>query len=509
MNIAIFNTYEQTGGAAKAAYRLRTGLTNMNCTVDYFVRSRAKKTDKSVIQMGAFNRSLLHMDKLIQYHYITRNRTAVSNTLFSATYAGVNTGINDRLMQADIINFHWVEKFLSLESIRQIINLGKPIVWTLHDEKPFTGGCHYTAGCEQYKKECFECIQLERDPHRLAQVTLKSKLDLLGNADLTIVSPSNWLAQRAKQSSVFRNRRIEVIANGVDTGLFSPQDKKSCKEELGIDPSTIVLQFGAQDNREIRKGFKFLADAIKQCFQNGDFRRFCREGKIAVLCVGEPTDELDKLEINTIYTGYVDSDLEMVKLYSATDIFILPSLEDNLPNTMLESLACKTPVIAFDSGGIAEVVNHSNGRLIRKEDTKGMAEAILELVFDEQKRVSCAENGRALIEKKYTLGLQAKKYMALFDSVKSDSTSKCTTVENNYMDNFDAIVGYALRTEAKNNNNLFQMELSEKNLKNIPREEELLESLESLCSIKTSRYPFRKMKAYKTMISVYHRTKVQ
>jgi len=505
MKIAILNTYEQAGGAAKAAYRLFQGLRDDGHYAHYIVRTRDGVADPDIIQMSGFNRSMFYLDKLMQKYYIAQNRTPISNTAFTTTYAGVNTLLTDKLKEADIINFHWIEKYLSLQSIKQIIELGKPIVWTLHDEKPFTGGCHYTAGCNAFKEACSDCLQLKYDPYHLAQKTLAAKYELLKDANISIVTPSRWLAERARESRLFKDKRVEAIANGIDTAVYKPLDKAECKRDFGIKSSSIVLQFGAQDNREIRKGFSYLIDAMQHCFRNRAFKQLCDEGKIVILCVGEPSKEIEALPMQNKSTGYIDNDPDMVKLYNATDIFILPSLEDNLPNTMLESMACKTPVIGFDTGGIPEVVNAKNGRVVEKADSKKLAEAILELVFNEKVRTDCGNEGHKLVNSRYKLSDQAKNYLNFFDEILQNKTVRVKKNDVDFNAYFDPIAGYALRLEAKQNNHLFEKRVQ--SATDIQTDSELLESLDAMCEVELTKNPLKKIKAYKHMLKVYHQTK--
>ena len=505
MKIAIFNTYDRTGGAAKAAYRLYRGLTLLKHNIHYFVKVKTDDTDDNILQLTTFNKSMLFIDKLIQKYYITRNRTPISNTVFSISYAGVDIPLSQELKNADIINLHWVEKYLSLKSIQQLVNLGKPIVWTLHDEKAFTGGCHYTTGCEEFKTDCGACIQLNNDPYHLAQKILAAKYDLLKDANISIVTPSRWLAKQAKSSMLFKDKEVVAIPNGIDTDTYIPLNKVACKEALNIDSDSLVLQFGAQDNREIRKGFRYLIEAIELCLKNHNFKKMCNENKIIILCVGEPSKEIEALPIETKSVGYIDNDEDMVKLYSATDIFILPSLEDNLPNTMIESLACKTPVIGFETGGIPEVINESNGRIVEYKNSFKLAEAILELTFDNTLRETLADAGHKLVNEKYKLSDQAENYSNFFQTLTQKEKNLTKKKSIDFDIKLDNIVGYATRAEALQNNYLF--DTKEGNSNQSYSNVELFNAIDQMSHIKFTKNPLRKMKAYKKMLTIYYKLK--
>jgi len=502
MKIAIFNTYDKTGGAAKAAHRLYSGLILLKQSVHYFVKMKTDLSDDNIEELSTFKKPMLFIDRLIQKYYITQNRTPISNTVFSITYAGVDIPSSKALKDADIINLHWVEKYLSLKSIQQLVDLGKPIVWTLHDEKAFTGGCHYTTGCESFKSDCSECIQLEKDPYHLAQKTLAAKYALLKDANISVITPSRWLAKQAQESMLFKNKEVVAIPNGIDTDIYVPLNKLECKKVLNIDPGSLVLQFGAQDNRELRKGFHYLIEAIEFCLKNNAFKQMCNENKIIILCVGEPSKEIEALPIQTKSVGYIDNDADMVKLYSATDIFILPSLEDNLPNTMIESLACKTPVIGFNTGGIPEVVNESNGRIVEYKNALKLSEAILELTFDDALREKLANSGHKLVNEKYTLSDQAKNYLAFFETL---TKKKTTPQKKNSVDFdmiFDDLAGYAVRKETQHNHSFLADEAHPG--ASVHSNVELFSALDTMAQIKLTRHPLKKIKAYKKMLTAYY-----
>lgn len=505
MRISMFNTYDQVGGAAKAAYRLYKGFSLCGNDVHYFVRNKTELSDKNITQLNQFNVPMLTMDGLMQQHYINSNRTAISNTLFSVTYAGITTNLSEELRNSEIINLHWIEKYLSLENIKQLINLRIPIVWTLHDERPFTGGCHYTTECGGFMDDCSQCLQLKEDPHRLAKNVLAAKLDLLKDANISIVTPSRWLESQVKKSTLFKNTRVKTIANGIDVDIYKPLDKSQCKQSLGISPDNIVLQFGAQDNREKRKGFTYLVDALKHCLKNHTFNKLCEDGKITILCVGTAAKEITDLPIQTKSVGYIDNDLDMVKLYNASDIFILPSLEDNLPNSMIESMACQTPVIGFNTGGIPEVVCEDNGRVVDKEDSVQLADAIIELVLNSDLRRKLGISGHKLIYNKYKLSDQAKNYLDFFNEVLSGD--KIDT--NKHMEDFNAyldpIAGYALRKEANQNNHIFNKIIQDETL--IKAHASLIESIDSICKISARKNPIKKINAYKKMLYTYRQLK--
>jgi glycosyltransferase involved in cell wall biosynthesis len=360
--------------------------------------------------------------KLIQEYYINSHRTDMSNTSFSFSYPGHDISVLPMVQAADIINLHWVANYQSPLTLRKLFALGKPVVWTLHDQWAFTGGCHYSAGCEEYRHGCAACPQLADDPFDLPAAVLKDKLELFKEADLTIVTPSRWLADCARQSRLFKDLRIEVIPNSLETDIFKPHQKTKTKESLGLSSETVTILFGAEYGTEKRKGFHEMVAAIKYCMEEPEFQKLIKEERIKILSFGYPSGEVDEIGIPVMSLGYINSDEEVSRAYAAADVFIQSSLEDNLPNTMLEAMGCGTPVVAFNVGGMPDViVNGRTGRLVPLADTHQMGEAILSLVFDHEQRKAMGQECRKKIREEFNLGVQTKRYVGLYEGLCEES----------------------------------------------------------------------------------------
>jgi glycosyltransferase involved in cell wall biosynthesis len=311
-------------------------------------------------------------------------------------------------------------------TLRRLFALGKPVVWTLHDMWPFTGGCHYSASCEKYKTDCARCPQLADDPFDLPAAVLRDKVELFRGANLTIVTPSRWLAACARESRLFKGVRVEVIPNALETELYQPLPKQEAKKALGIPTDAVTLLFGAENAEERRKGFQELVAAIGHCRESEAFRRLAAQGKIRVICFGRADAALSSLGLPTVTLGYLTSDAEIARAYAAADLFVLPSLEDNLPNTMLEAMSCATPVVAFDVGGMPDMVTDGKtGRLVPAGDVRALGEAIASLVANPELRAAMGQNCRALMTGRYDLKHQARSYLELY----RDLTEKSPDVD--------------------------------------------------------------------------------
>jgi glycosyltransferase involved in cell wall biosynthesis len=419
MKIVQVSTNDIRGGAARAAYRLHQGLLQIGQDCRMLVRYK-DSTDASVFSVTPTNSAEkpdeeIFLSTVIQGHYIDSHRTAISNTIFSLPYPGYDLSALPLVQAADLINMHWVAYYQSPLTLHKLFALGNPVVWTLHDQWAFTGGCHYVAGCEKYRRDCVACPQLADDPFDLPAAVLRDKLELFKGANLTIVTPSQWLAARVGESKLFKNLRVEVIPNSLDTDVFSPLPKAEAKESLGFSAEAVTLLFGVENSNEKRKGFRELMAAIKHCLAQSEFQNLVEDDKIRILCFGRPSDELEAVNIPVVSLGYLSLDEEIRTVYAAADIFVLPSLEDNLPNTMLESMSCGTPVVAFDVGGIPDVVlSGVTGQLVPVSDASQLGEAILSLVFNPDRREEIGQNCRKAMVEGYSLTVQARRYLELY-----------------------------------------------------------------------------------------------
>lgn len=425
MKILQISTTDAQGGAARACYRLARGLRNVGENCELLVRFKTTDDDFiHAISGRAAERaknSRFPFSGVIQEYYINQHRTEMSNTIFSLSCTGRDITDMTVVQDADIINLHWIVDFQSPASINKILTLKKPVVWTMHDQWPFTGGCHYTAGCDKFRMDCFRCPQLAEDKFELAAAILKDKLDYFKGTSLTIVSPSRWLAECAKESTVFRSQRIETIPNSLETDVFFPVPKTTARNNLGLKTDGLVLLFASENGNEKRKGFYELLLALRSCMASKAFSQLVHDKKISVLCFGHPARELAATGIHVVPLGYLTHDEQIRDAYSAADIFILPSLEDNLPNTMLESMSCGTPVIAFNIGGMPDVIiNELTGIIVPFGDTNALGNAILSLTFDQERREQIGRNCRKLMVERYSLAAQARSYMQLYRDIQKD-----------------------------------------------------------------------------------------
>lgn len=339
-------------------------------------------------------------------------------TPFRSACIGRNIIDHELVKKTDIVNLHWIAGgFLSIRGISRLVKLGKPIVWTLHDMWAFTGGCHYSGDCEKYIDSCGACPQLNSDKDNdITRKIWRRKKRAYKDLDLTIVTPSRWLAECAKRSSLLSDLEVEVIPNGLNTNIFKPIEKLAAKTILNLPKNKKIILFGAISATANKlKGFKYLKEAISKLEKMKTFDK----GKLCLGIFGAShSRDIEKISFQVKFLGRLHDDFSLALSCSAADVFIIPSLQDNLPNTVMEALSCGTPVVGFNIGGIPEMLEHQvNGYLSRYKDSQSLAEGIKWILEDENRAFKLREAARRKAVEKYTLKIQAERYVDLYKAL--------------------------------------------------------------------------------------------
>jgi glycosyltransferase involved in cell wall biosynthesis len=316
------------------------------------------------------------------------------------------------LPESDLIQLHWVTRFVDYQAFFDLIPASTPVVWTLHDMVAFTGGCHYDQGCNRFAQSCGRCPQLgsESDTDLTRQVwQRKWKIfQKLRPQQLHIVTPSHWLGEQVGQSSLLSRFPHSVIPYGLDTEMFAPRDRRVSRELLRIPLHAKVVLFIANGVSDPRKGFRLLARALRSIESpSGMF----------LLSLG-PGASADFGGFPSAHIGQQDDDLFLSHVYSAADILVAPSLQDNLPNTVLESISCGTPVVGFAVGGIPDIVRPGlTGLLAAPGEVVSLRTAIVDLLKNEEGRKDMAIHCRKIATQEYALEIQARRYLKLYEDV--------------------------------------------------------------------------------------------
>jgi glycosyltransferase involved in cell wall biosynthesis len=411
VNILHVSSYDIKGGAARAAYRLHQGLNLRGVKSRMLVQEKSTSDYTVVGPQGDLKqglaRSQIMLDKL-PLKLMYRQRPPAN--FFSLQWFPERSYNHIQTLQPDIVNLHWIGSgFVQPQTIAR---LRKPLVWTLHDMWAFTGGCHYTGTCESYQKTCGACPALNSDQDQDItrwQWLVKSKA--WSNLNLTIVTPSQWLAKSAQTSSLLRTARIEVIPNGLDLQVYRPIPQSRARELMQFPPDKKLLLFSAMDaTSDPRKGFKYLQLALAQLRQFGWGDRL----ELVVLGSSSPAQPVD-LGLKVHYLGSLSDDLALVAAYSAVDAMVITSLQDNLPNVAIEAMACATPCIGFKLGGIPDIIDHRiNGYLVNPFDVHDLASGINWVLDDPTRLNVLSHQARAKAKQAFALDLQADRYQTLY-----------------------------------------------------------------------------------------------
>ena len=411
MRVLIVNTSEKTGGAAVAANRLMEALINNGVKAKMLVRD--KQTDcLTVVSAGDGWRQRWHF--LWERWRIFMAMHFSKTHLFEADIANVGTDITTlpEFKEADIIHLHWINQgFLSLNGIQKILSSGKPVVWTMHDIWPATAICHYARGCCRYQNKCESCPLLpRRSVSDLSAVVWRRKNEILRKYHISFVACSRWLEGEAKKSALLKGQRVTNIPNPINSHVFCPSDKQQAREALGLPLDKHVILFVSQRVTDKRKGLDYLVEAVnRMAVQDSSLK-----DNTAIAVLGGHSEEVaDLLPLPVFPLGYVSDESKIVKVYNAADVFVLPSLEDNLPNTIMEAMACGVPCVGFNIGGIPEMIGHlKSGYVAKAADADDLARGI-KWVLD-FKGEELSKEARRTVLNSYSQQSVAIKYIELY-----------------------------------------------------------------------------------------------
>jgi len=412
MKVLIVNESDIKGGAARAAFRLHNALLNIGIESQMLVQRRIGDAD---FVLGPSSKLQELIGKVrIYLNYIPvlfyRNRT---RTFFSPSvelFSNIVQRIND--INPDIVHFHWVcGGMLRIEDVAKI---KAPIVWSLHDMWSFTGGCHYDEGCGGYKKNCGSCKVLRStNPHDLSYKILKRKQKSFSDIEnLSVVGLSKWLAACASESSLFKNRNIINLPNPIDTEIFSPVCQRSARASLSLPQDKKLILFGAlKATSDPRKGFCEIFKALSKLE--------CTDVEIVVFGSQGPK-ESQGFKYKTHYLGHLNDDASLRSLYSASDVMVVPSLQENLSNAIMESMACGTPVVGFDIGGNGDMIQHQeSGYLATPFDSNDLARG-LEWVLNHVNYKELSQKARDKVLYSFESTHVANHYVSLYKEILND-----------------------------------------------------------------------------------------
>lgn len=414
MRVVHVSTEDVRGGAARAAMRLHLGLLQAGIDSHLAVMRQAGKIPNCRVP-----RSPRHRGGRVLRRMARRARRLLSPPAERPLSAGwekfttLDVSVGRRLLpllaDADVVNLHWVADFLDYRLLPELATPPRRLVWTLHDMNAFTGGCHYDEHCGRFREICHACPQLQvSGPHDLANAVFTRKMrlfDSLTPEQLQIVSPSRWLLTEARRSRLLRRFPSVRIPYGIDLDELAPRDQLHARGLFDIPAEPRVLLFVAESVANPRKGLQSLFEAVGRLRDRRD---------LAIASLGQGALDFDA-PCPVFMLGHIRNDRLLSAAYSAADVFVIPSLQDNLPNTAIEALACGTPVVGFDVGGLGDIVRPGEtGLLAPSGDIMGLAGAIRRILDDDDTRERMSLQCRRVAQREYGLSQQALRYQELY-----------------------------------------------------------------------------------------------
>lgn len=404
LKILHFSTADNEGGSGRSAYRIHRGLKNLGHDSKMLVGKKVMNDSDVELIAGNFLGRVVDFaaDKITrflgyQYLYVPSSRRVLAHPWVK----------NAQIFQ--LFNTHG--GYFSHKILPQFSKIA-PIVWRLSDMWPMTPHCAYSYGCKCYKEGPENCVCELNSYPAIGRNTKRRLWDikkkLYSESDITVVAPSSWIENLARESILLGKFSIVRIPNGIDLDVFYQRDKSSARTKLGIDPNAKVILFSAHglDNNE-RKGSRFLIEALN--------RNVTKQSRLLLL-LGEGGESFENsVPMPVKKLGFIKDQNLLAEIYSAADLIAVPSVQENLPNNLLEAMACGTPVVAFDCGGIKDAVHHmETGYLARYKDVEDFANGMKILLEDKNLHRQFSENGLKLIKEQFDQKAEAKAFEKLY-----------------------------------------------------------------------------------------------
>ena len=410
MKVLIVNTSERAGGAAVAANRLMKALNNNGVKAKMLVRD--KDTDTlTVVQLPKSPMKQWHFlwERLVVFCHLHFSR----QHLFDIDIANAGTDITRlrEFQEADLIHLHWINQgMLSLPGIRKILRSGKPVVWTMHDIWPATAVCHLTLSCRRFTTGCCNCRLLPGNgsPRDLAYKIWQKKLSMLRDENICYVACSRWLEQEARKSALLSGQRITSIPNCIDTHIYKKGNKQEARRRLGLPADKKLILFASQRVTNENKGMSYLMEACRQLADAGG------EQPGVVILGGHAEEVVAGLPLEAYPQGYVNDEKRIVDVYNAADVFVLPSLSENLPNTIMEAMACGVPCVGFKVGGIPEEIDHKKNGYVAEYRNAGDLARGISWILSEADYKALSEDAIYKVVQNYSQQSVAMKYLDVY-----------------------------------------------------------------------------------------------
>lgn len=416
MRVLIVNTSERLGGAAIAAGRLMEALNNNGIKAKMLVKE--KQTDR--LSIVGLKKNWWGVCQFIWERIVIWKENGFrKHNLFAVDIANTGTDITGipEFQGADIIHLHWTNQgMLSLNDIKKILQSGKPVVWTMHDMWPCTGICHHARECDNYHQECHHCPYIYKGGGKkdLSNQVFRKKKELYRLAPITFVACSQWLKDRASQSALLNGHTIVNIPNPINSNLFKPQSMTEARNRMGLPTDKKLILFGSVKVTDKRKGIDYFIECCKLLAEKHPELK----EELGVVVYGKNSECLKPLIPFQVYAlDYINNDKDLVNIYNAVDLFVTPSLEENLPTTIMEAMSCGVPCVGFNVGGIPEMIDHlHNGYVAEYKSAEDLANGIIWTLSESEYRTLSGEACRKAISN-YSESIVAKKYIDIYNKI--------------------------------------------------------------------------------------------
>lgn len=414
MRVLIINTSERIGGAAIAANRLMEALKKNGVKAKMLVRDKQSRE----LTVSSVPSSLLLPIKFLWERFVIFMANGLrKRNIFQVDIANTGTDITKmfEFEQADVIHLHWVNQgFLSMKNLKSIFASGKPIVVTMHDMWYFTGICHYAGDCRKYESQCEKCPLLTNGGigRDLARRVFEQKKAILQNHKVAFIGCSKWISDLASDSQLTKGQLVMNIPNAINTSVFHPISQKEARENQHLPQDKLLLLFGSQRITDERKGFRFLAEACH--IINKENPELAK--KIGVVVLGSESEKVkSQIPFDLYAVDYLSDENDIMQLYNSASLYVTTSLQDNLPNTIVEAMACGTPCVGFEVGGIPEMIDHQkNGYVAKYKDAADFAKGI-QWCLNNQNYASLCEKAHEKAITTYSEDRIARRYTEIYN----------------------------------------------------------------------------------------------
>jgi glycosyltransferase involved in cell wall biosynthesis len=418
LKVVHLNTYDGNGGAGRGCMRLNRALISQGVNSKMVVHYKFGNNPKiDTFNTSKIQKSYTAFTIILERILAKRFLKPLMKTPFSFAWFGRSVIHHPNVKNADVIHLHWINHgFLNPKHLAEIAKLNKPVVWTFHDSNAFTGGCHVRYACDHFMRECGNCpLLINAADNDISRQIWLQKNKAYQELDFTITAPSLWMQRSIAASSLMRGKAVYHIPNTLETDIFKPVDKQQAKEKTGLPIDKFIFLSGFMPSRkDLHKGTQYLLDSMELLKQ----RLGIDADKIELVVFGNRgTEGLPDFPFKTSFLGTINNDEQLALHYAAADAFLIPSLEDNLPYTVMESLACGTPVIAFTTGGIPDMVRHQyNGYLAAYRSAESFTDGMEWAIKYPQPQL-LQKQARQTVTDTFSEEIIAKKHIELYQSL--------------------------------------------------------------------------------------------